>query len=97
MVDDDIFTPPPSKLVLVLVEAAAVGGSAGKSNGLLDPWPKPVGFADDDFDEVSDKRASMADDIAPIAGNMAELRQRRRARPLAHASLSKRHATAKTQ
>jgi hypothetical protein len=67
-------------LVLVLwlaeVEALLEG-----SNGLLAPWPKPVDCVDEDFDESSPCRASMADDAAPMAGNMAKLRQRRVTRP----------------
>jgi hypothetical protein len=33
-------------------------------------WVKPVDVVDDDFDDVSDLRASIAADAAPKAGNM---------------------------
>jgi hypothetical protein len=46
-----------------------------RSNGLAEGWPKPVTGAEEDCDEVSDRRASSAEAAAPIAGNMAELRQ----------------------
>ena len=48
-----------------------------RSNGLVAFWLTPVVCADDDFDDVSALRASMADDAAPRAKNMAELQQGR--------------------
>jgi hypothetical protein len=47
-----------------------------RSNGLVEFWLTPVVCADD-FDDVSALRASMADDAAPRAKNMAELQQGR--------------------
>ncbi len=80
MVSGDICEKPTldPALVLWLVEVAAL---LEKSNGLLAPWPKPVDCVDEDFDDSRPWRASMADDAAPMAGNMAELRQRRVTRP----------------
>jgi len=46
-----------------------------KSNGLVESWVTPVDCEDDDFDEVSDFRASSADDAAPRASSMTGLRQ----------------------
>jgi hypothetical protein len=74
--------------LVVAVEAVAVEVLADKSNGSFVSLLEPVGFADDDFDDVSAWRASRADDAAPRANNMAELRQRRLARPVTHASSS---------
>jgi hypothetical protein len=55
---------------------------AEKSNGFAESWPRPVVCDEDDFDEVSDWRASNADDTAPKASTMAELRQIPHARRL---------------
>jgi hypothetical protein len=46
-----------------------------RSNGLAGAWLKPVDGGDDDFDEVSEWRASSTDDAAPRASSMTELRQ----------------------
>jgi hypothetical protein len=46
-----------------------------KSNGFVGVWLKPVDCGEDDFDEVSDWRASNADDTAPRASSMTKLRQ----------------------
>jgi hypothetical protein len=46
-----------------------------KSNGLVESWVTPVDCEDDDFDEVSDLRASNTDDAAPRASSMTELLQ----------------------
>ena len=87
IVSGDICEPPLlAELVLVLwlVEVAAL---AEKSNGLLVPGVTPVDGVDDDFDS-SAWRASMADDAAPMANNIAKLRQCRVTRPLTHAGFS---------
>src|SRR5882762_967154 len=46
-----------------------------RSNGFAASWVTPVDCEDDDFDEVSDFRASSADDAAPRASSMTGLRQ----------------------
>jgi hypothetical protein len=71
--------PPVAVFALALVGLEAV---LERSNGLLAPWLKPVDCVDDDFDDSRAWRASMADDAAPIAGNIPELRQCRMMRPL---------------
>ena len=48
---------------------------AGRSNGFVGVWLKPVDCGEDDFDDVSDWRASNADDTAPRASSMTKLRQ----------------------
>jgi hypothetical protein len=42
---------------------------------LVDAWPNPVVCGDAGFDESSDWTASSANDAAPRAGSMAELRR----------------------
>jgi hypothetical protein len=59
-----------------------------RSNGVAESWRTPVDRADDDFDDVSAFRASIADDAAPRARNMAELQQCRARRPIARARSS---------
>jgi hypothetical protein len=56
------------------VELAEAGLLAEKSKGLAELWLKPVDCGDEDFDEVTDCSASNADDTAPRASSMAELR-----------------------
>jgi hypothetical protein len=56
------------------VELAEAGLLAEKSKGLAELRLKPVDCRDEDFDEVSDCSASSADDTAPRASSMAELR-----------------------
>src|SRR5260370_2822637 len=46
-----------------------------RSNGLAGAWLKPVDGGDENFDEVSEWRASSADDTAPRASSMTKLRQ----------------------
>jgi hypothetical protein len=94
MVAGDICEPPPLKLAVGPAEAADVGDR--RSNGLLAFWLTPVDGADDDFDDVSALRASIADDAAPKARNMARLQQYRAARAN-HSCMyfSKRHAKTK--
>jgi hypothetical protein len=69
--------PLPPVVVLVALEAWVL---AEVSNGLEAACVKPVDVVDDDFEEVSDLRASIAADAAPKAGNMTELRQHRTTR-----------------
>jgi hypothetical protein len=84
MVAGEICEPPlPPALLLEPVEAEAV---AKESNRLV--LAVPVAFADDDFEEVSAWRASIADDAAPRANNMTEPQQRRELRLLVHACCS---------
>src|SRR5207244_3505136 len=64
--------PPEPPLVFELVEADV---PAEKSNRPVVSWLAPVGWVDDDFDDVSALRASRADDAAPRANNMAVLQQ----------------------
>jgi hypothetical protein len=81
MVAGEICEPPPTPVLpLEAVEAEEPGE---RSNGLVEPCL--VDFADDDFEEVSAWRASIADDAAPRASNMTEPQQRRALRPLVHA------------
>ena len=73
IVSGDICVNPfPPVAGLGFAEAAEL---LDTSNGLIEFWLKPVVCGDDDFEEVSDCRASIADDRAPRASNMAELRQ----------------------
>jgi hypothetical protein len=79
MVCGDICVKPlPPVPVVEPVEAWVL--LPDKSNGLEAAWVKPVDVVDDDFDDVSDLRASIAADAAPKAGNMTELRQHRTTR-----------------
>jgi len=73
MVCGDICEPPPLEAVLEPVEAWVL--LPDRSNGLEAAFVKPVVVVDDDFDDVSDLRASIAADAAPKAGNMTELQQ----------------------
>jgi hypothetical protein len=78
MVDGDICENP-----LVLDTGAVLADGVelfATSKGLAVGWPKPVVGDEEDFDEVSDCRASRADAAALRAGNMAELRQMPRPR-----------------
>jgi hypothetical protein len=75
MVCGDICEPPPPEPGPE--PTAADEPEDIRSNGLLASWLRPVDCADDDFDDVSALRASMADDAAPKARNMAKLQQRR--------------------
>jgi hypothetical protein len=79
-----------------LPEAAAL---PEKSNGFVGACLKPVDCGDDDFEEVSDWKASSADDTAPRASSMTELRQMPRAAAfyLHGIRISKRCAIAKSQ
>ena len=55
---------------------AALGGAVlAASKGFVVLVSKPVAGGVDDFGEVNDCRASNADDTAPRASSMAELRQ----------------------
>jgi hypothetical protein len=74
MVAGDTREPPPDPK----------GGGGGladvevvpeRSNGFAASGVTPVVCEDDDFDEVSDLRASSADDAAPRASSMTGLRQ----------------------
>jgi hypothetical protein len=67
--------PLPPVPVLTALEAWVLLSDV--SNGLEAACVNPVDVVDDDFDDVSDLRASIAADAAPKAGNMTELRQRR--------------------
>jgi hypothetical protein len=66
MVSGEICEPPPPVPALEPVEAEEL---EKKSNELA--WLTPVVFADDDFEDVSAWRASIADAAAPRASNMA--------------------------
>src|SRR6266404_5264023 len=74
IVAGDICEPPPG-MQAELPEAAfpEVEAVPDKSNGLVESWVTPVDCEDDDFDEVSDLRASNTDDAAPRASSMTEL------------------------
>ena len=78
MVCGDICEPPLLEPVLVAVEAWVL--LPDRSNGLEAACVKPVVVMDDDFDDVSDLRASIAADAAVKAANMTELRQHRTTR-----------------
>jgi hypothetical protein len=86
MVAGEICAPPPPDPEPGPTDACEPEGEI--SNGLFAFWPAPVDCADDDFDDVNALRASMADDAAPKARNMARLQQRRRSRPIARACSS---------
>ena len=77
MVCGDICEPPPPDPEPVPEPTEADEVEDIRSNGLVAFWLTPVVCADDDFDDVSALRASMADDAAPRAKNMAELQQGR--------------------
>ncbi|SHM73274.1 ribulose-phosphate 3-epimerase [Bradyrhizobium lablabi] len=79
MVCGDICEQPLLEPVLVAVEAWVLL-LPDRSNGLEAACVKPVVVVDDDFDDVSDLRTSIAADAAVKAGNMAELRQCRTTR-----------------
>ena len=75
MVSGEIDAPPaPPEPAPGPIEAEAV--EDGRSNTLVAFWPAPE-VCEDDFDDVSALRTSMADDAAPRANNMAELQQGR--------------------
>jgi hypothetical protein len=65
------------------------------SNGLVEVWLKPVVCGDEDFDVVSDWKASSTDAAAPRASNIAKLRPMPRSAAFTFARLiSKRRAIA---
>src|SRR5439155_14600037 len=75
MVSGEICEQPlPPEPVPAPIEAEPLEDD--RPNGLAASWLTPVVCADD-FDDVSALRASMADDAAPRAKNMAELQQGR--------------------
>src|SRR5450755_848359 len=74
MVAGDIWVKPLPPVVGVEVPEVGVV-LPDRSNGLLEFWLKPVAGGDFAFGAVSDCRASSADDTAPRASSMAELRQ----------------------
>jgi hypothetical protein len=80
MVAGDICEPPP-ELEPEPWPTEADEFEDNASNAFAEFWVTPVVGVDDDFDDVSALRASMADDAAPRANNMAELRQGRTQRP----------------
>ncbi len=80
MVCGDICEPPPPDPEPVPEPTEADEPEDIRSNRLLASWLRPVDCADDDFDDVSALRASIADDAAPKARNMAKLQQRRAGR-----------------
>src|SRR5260370_29111920 len=73
MVAGDICEPPPGHGGGV--ELPVAGPFPGKSKGFVAPCPKPVDCGDGGFGDVSDCSTSSADDTAPRASSMAELRQ----------------------
>src|SRR6266436_10061922 len=96
MVAGDTREPPPDP-------KGGGGGAADaevvpeRSNGFAASWVTPVDCEDDDFDEVSDFRASSADDAAPRASSMTGLRQTPRSAAFSfpHRLISKRRAIPK--
>jgi hypothetical protein len=90
MVSGDICEPPPPPPPLTPVDAGELEKESNRLAG-----PPALDCEDDDFEEVSDFKASIADAAAPRASNMTEPQQRRALRP--RLFLSKRHASAKTQ
>ncbi|WOH54192.1 hypothetical protein [Bradyrhizobium sp. sBnM-33] len=97
MVSGDIGEPVPPEPVPGPIEADAFEDM--KANGLAEFWLTPVDGAGD-FDDVSALRASIADDAAPRAKNMAELQQCRAGNSGPHllsAFLSKCYAMTKIQ
>jgi hypothetical protein len=71
MVDGDIRENP----LAPDAGAALADGAELLATSKAVVWPKPVVGGEDDFDEVSDCRASRAEAAAPRAGNMTELQQ----------------------
>jgi len=67
MVSGEICAQPPLEPELVAEPTEAVELEDIRSNGLAAFWLTPVDCADDDFDDVSALRASIADDAAPKA------------------------------
>ena len=73
MVAGDIGENPfDAEAVVGLADGAALPGIV---NGFVEACPNPVVCGDDDFEGSSDWRASSADDAAPRANSMAELRR----------------------
>jgi hypothetical protein len=103
MVAGDICENP--LVAAAWVELVAVEALLERLKGSVEASLNPVACADDDVDvdvdvdEVSDWMAFSADDAAPRANSMAELRQmpHRAAFYVCRVSLSKRRAIAKTK
>ncbi len=95
MVAGDICDFPPGQGGGV--ELPEAGPLPEKSKGFVELCPKPVDCGEDDFDDVSDCSASNADDTAPRASSMANLRQMPHSAALyfPSRSISKRHAMMK--
>jgi hypothetical protein len=70
VVGDSCDNPLPPEAGAVEVPEAAV--LPERSNGLAEPWLKPVAGGEEDFDEVSNCRASSADDAALRASNITK-------------------------
>jgi hypothetical protein len=75
MVAGDICEPPPLEPEPWPTEADEFEDNT--SNALAEFWVTPVVGVDDDFDDVSALRASIADDAAPRAKSMVELQRGR--------------------
>jgi len=73
MVAGDICEPAPGPKAGA--ELPAAGALPETSNGFVESWIRPVAGGDDDFEEVSDLRASKTDDAAPRANSMTKLHQ----------------------
>jgi hypothetical protein len=68
-----------------------------RSNGLAAAWVKPVVWDDDDFDALKDWSKSIADERAPSAGSISNLRQKPHGGVHLHGEeISKRRASAKS-
>jgi len=88
MVAGEICEPPPPPPAFVLDEAEELEKESNRLAGLV-----PLDCEDDDFEEVSDFRASIAEEAAPRASNMTRTPTTpRRAAPRSRRLLSKRHA-----
>jgi hypothetical protein len=87
MVAGEICEPPLPPPVLVLDEAEELEKASNRLAGLI-----ALACEDDDFEEVSDFRASIADDAAPRASNMRTPPTPRNAAPRSCMFLSKRRA-----
>jgi hypothetical protein len=96
MVCGDICDQPGAPDAGVELLAADVD-EPGRSNGLGAFWLEVPDCADDDFDEVSDCRASQMDDAAPRANIMARTpTNTARCGLISRRSFSKRRASQKT-
>jgi hypothetical protein len=69
MVAGDICEPPPLNPVAG-AELPEGEVPPARPNGSAELWPKPVDAGEDDFEEVSDLKASIAVYAAPRANNM---------------------------